>query len=261
MEALFIKIGGSFITHKSKPVSVNYSALDSLTSILKTITLSRQDIILGNGGGSFAHHAVFKYGLGDRRELLVRCHQATRLLNRIIVDYLVANGLMVTSVQTSAIISYDPSSKEFRIYSEPLETILNNRIIPVVYGECIPTQGDPMIISTERVFELIARRIRPKRVILLTDVKGVYTCDPRICHNPVLIKEITPANLDRVLDILKEHEKSDATGGIYSKVLYMSRFASAFNTEVLILSGFDVDAVIEASRGGYPEHSTLITYK
>ncbi|MEM0002159.1 MAG: isopentenyl phosphate kinase [Desulfurococcaceae archaeon] len=260
MKYIYVKAGGSFITVKSKPIKINYEALESLRRIISESKDGEIGLILGNGGGSFAHYTVSKYINTGDETLLVKCHEATRILNRIIVDYLVESNIYATSVQTSAIIQYDHKTGEFAVFYKPVEVLLSKGIIPVVYGECIPTSGKTIVISTEKVFELLAKHIKPHRIILLTDVNGVYTCDPKNCSNATLIDKITPQNINEVLMMLKEHEKSDVTGGIYSKVLSTSRLSFELKTEVFILSGFDVASAVEAIRGGYPRNATLITY-
>ena len=262
MNTVFVKIGGSFITYKEKPVSLNYNALHALKTIFQR-ALRREDlaIVAGNGGGSFAHYVVFKYINAHNVLLLAKCHEATRTLNRIIVDYLVENGISATSVQTSAIIHYDENKGEFEVFYKPIETLLENSIIPVVYGECLPARNKPLIVSTEKVFELLAKHVRPSRIVLLTDVGGIYTCNPRECTNAELIREITPGNVDEVLKLLKGHEKADATGGVYGKVKSMSELSKTLKVEVMIVSGFDVESAVLAILGGYPERSTLIALK
>jgi len=260
LKYIYLKAGGSFITVKDKPVTINYEALRSLREIIHRVNDEEIGIILGNGGGSFAHYTVLKHNLADDKTLLVKCHEATRALNRLIVDYLVENGIHATSLQTSAIIHYDPATEEFTVFYRPLETLLSNKIIPAIYGECIPTRGKPIVVSTEKVFELLAKYIKPQRIVLLTDVSGVYTCDPKKCTEATLINKITPRNIDEVLSLLREHEKSDVTGGIYSKILSTSRLSFELGTEVFVLSGFDVDSAVEAIKGGYPKNATLITY-
>ncbi len=256
---IYVKIGGSFITNKDNPVSLNYKALKSLYEVLNRINSLK--IIMGNGGGSFAHYTVLKHRESGGRELLVKCHEATRSLNRIIVDYLVNKGLPVTSVQTSAIVYYDEEKKDFDVFYKPVEILVETGIIPVLYGECIPTKSKPIVLSTERVFELLSRYLKPERMILLTDVPGVYNCNPKTCRNPELIHKITPGNLEDVLKLLRENEKADATGGIYGKVLSMSKLAVELKIDVVVVSGFDVESVIEAIRGGIPRNSTLITHR
>lgn len=259
MKTVFLKIGGSFITFKDKPVTLNHTALYSLVDILHRVLRDRISILAGNGGGSFAHYVVGKYMSTYSNLLLVKCHESTRLLNRIIVDYLVENKIPATSIQTSAFVYYDEEREYFEVFYKPIQILLENGVIPVVYGECIATRRGPLVISTEKVFELIAKYVKPERIVLLTDVDGIYTCNPKRCENPVLIERISSSNLDQVLGELKKYEKADITGSVYGKVLSMSNLARSLGIEIVILSGFNVKSVLDAIHGGYPSRATLIT--
>lgn len=256
MNIVFVKVGGSFITYKDKPVKVNLRALSSLVKIIREV---KEDVslILGNGGGSFAHYAVLKYRNKHPSNLLAKCHQATRSLNRILVDYLVESGVWATSIQPSSIIYVSRSG--FEAYIKPIEVLLENKIIPVVYGECVLSEIGVVVLSTEKIFELLAKYIKPSRIVLLTDVSGIFTCNPKICSAAELINRITPENINSVLEILKNTSTIDATGGVYSKVLSMSTFSFKTGVDVIITSGFDIESAILAIRGHVPKRATIIS--
>jgi len=255
-ELVLVKAGGSFITYKDKVFSVNYLALENLSKILLS-TMNRYRIILGNGGGSFAHPVVKMFQKSDPKMLIVQCQKATRLLNKIIVDYLVDRGVPATSMQTSAFIYRKHNAVE--AFIEPLITALSHGIIPVVYGECIFDEEKCYdILSTEKVFESIASKTTVTRIVLLTDVDGVYTCNPKECSNPELIPRITKRNIDEVLGILKAESGRDVTGSIYSKVKSMSIFSEKYGVRIYIVSGFNIADSIKAVRGEEKVYGTII---
>lgn len=259
MELVYVKLGGSLLTDKARPVSLNYSALESAACIIKKSIEAGVKLVLGNGGGSFAHHVVLKHRDKDFRDLLVLCQRSTRLLNRIVVDYLVENGIRATSVQTSSVVYYNEIAQELKVFSNSIKKLVENDIVPVVYGECIPKPGGLIIVSTEHVFRLLAREIRPSRIVLLTDVDGVYTCDPKKCSNPVLVRRITRENLNDVLLLLKSSSGGDATGGMYEKVRTASDLAFELGTKVVITSGLNEESALQAILGRDPEKATIIT--
>lgn len=252
---VLVKAGGSFLTVKNKPVTIRADAFDSLVAILKGV-IGKVNIILGNGGGSFAHYAVSAYKGRSPAELLTKCHQATRSLNRLVVDYLVQNGLHASSLQTSAILSFVDGKVE--VFDKPIIEMIRVGVIPVVYGECIPYDGGIRIVSTEEALRAIARVLRPSRVVLLTDVDGVYTCDPKSCPDARLLEEINSSNLNEVLEGLKGYAGADQTGGIYGKVRSMAEFSRELGVDVYITSGFDIESSIDAILGRRPRKGTRI---
>ena len=55
-----IKLGGSTVTLKNKPLSANLPVIMELGKIIKQITTP---LIIVHGGGSFGHHFASKWGL------------------------------------------------------------------------------------------------------------------------------------------------------------------------------------------------------
>lgn len=139
-----------------------------------------------------------------------------------------------------------------------VKQFLANDIVPVVYGECIIGAGNVIVVSTERIFELLAREISPRRIVLLTDVNGVYTCDPKKCKDASLIKRITRDTFEEVLLLLKQGAMDDATGSMFGKVQVAGKLAFELGVEVVITSGLNTKSALEAITGGYPEEATLI---
>ena len=59
---LVIKLGGSVITFKEKPLSPNYQAIDKMANIIKELKKPYK-IIIVHGGGSFGHYWSVKYDM------------------------------------------------------------------------------------------------------------------------------------------------------------------------------------------------------
>ena len=86
-EVVLIKLGGSVITHKEKPMSVNNISIDR---ILKALASVKVPIILINGGGSFGHYWSTKYNMHSKPEKyssegIAIVHESMISLNHIIV--------------------------------------------------------------------------------------------------------------------------------------------------------------------------------
>jgi isopentenyl phosphate kinase len=255
---VYLKAGGSFLTNKEKPFSLNFRALSSLAKILKDVP-AELPLVLGNGGGSFAHTVVKamrdKYGA---RPLLVRCQSTTRWLNKLVVDYLVLEGVDATSIQTSAIITGGPGG--FVVNHLPVVMSIKRGIRPVVYGECVFTEDGYSVLSTEAVFSLLAERIRPSLFVFLMDVEGVYTCDPKKCEEPELIPRIDSSNAGRVLKSLGARSATDATGGISGKVRSAIELSAKFGVPVVLMSGFNTDDAVKALTGQLEDVRGTVVY-
>jgi isopentenyl phosphate kinase len=253
---VYVKLGGSFITYKDRPYSINYEALDRVVEILGRV-IGRGKLILGNGGGSFAHYTVLKYRDSDPADTLVFCQNSTRRLNSILVDHLVRHGFRVASIQTSTVLFEDGDRYVFN--PRPVSLALGANIVPILYGECIfSTRSVYRVVSTEEVFRVMTSYFKPQRIVLLTDVNGVYSCDPRRCGEPVLFETINRDNIDKILKALKRSTGLDATGGIYGKVRTMADLSRELGVKIYITSGFDIDSSIKAILGEGDINGTII---
>ena len=63
IDVILVKLGGSLITFKDKPLKANFKVIDSLTKIFKQTSIP---MIIVHGGGSFGHYYANKYGLSDK---------------------------------------------------------------------------------------------------------------------------------------------------------------------------------------------------
>jgi isopentenyl phosphate kinase len=138
-----------------------------------------------------------------------------RRLNSLVIETLVAAGLPIFAVQ--------PSSSARCIDGElitlemaPIRVALEHGLVPLIYGDvALDTQRGGTIISTETIFQYLAERLHPERLLLIGDVEGVFDADGGI------IPRITPANLDEVSAALGGSQGTDVTGGMASKVRQM----------------------------------------
>src|SRR3989344_1093977 len=98
---VFLKLGGSLITDKTKPMTANLEVIRTLARQIAAAIHedSNLQLVIGNGAGSFAHYAVITHhmqnGLStpDKNIGYARVQQAAAQLNRIVVDALLEAGL------------------------------------------------------------------------------------------------------------------------------------------------------------------------
>src|SRR3954462_10801789 len=109
------------------------------------------------------------------------------------------------------------------------------------------------IISTETVFFYLAEVLRPSRIMLLGEVKGVYDGEGKI------IEHITPHNLTSITAALGGSHGTDVTGGMASKVRQMVMLAEQLpGLEVRIFGGTQQGQLATALTG-LTAPGTLIT--
>ncbi|KPJ57227.1 hypothetical protein AMJ49_01285 [Parcubacteria bacterium DG_74_2] len=235
---IFIKLGGSLITEES-PYTLNLSKIREVSSEIHRLRQKMKfNLLIGNGAGSFAHVSAKKFrtaeGYVDRKSL--RGHSIVQddasRLNRIVVKELIRAGENAISVQPSAAaLSINGKIKLF--YLEPIKNYLKNNLVPVVFGDVVfDLEKGCAILSTEKIFCYLAKRLKPDKIILMSGVEGVYVYD----FGKRIIPEINKKNFTEIRQFLKETDKIDVTGGMEHKVIQAIEM-SKNGIEVNIIGG------------------------
>lgn len=222
MELIILKIGGSVITYKErKKPQVN---LNNLREIINQIVGIKKKFILIHGVGSFGHQIVKRTGI-DRglknKKDLISFAETQRLqnkLNCIITQELIKKGLPAFPFQASA----GAVMKNGRLVKMDLSVIkglLKLNIIPVLYGvPAYDTKQGCSILSGDQIAPYLAKNLRARKIIMASDVDGVFTADPKKDKNAKQIKEINKKNFNKIKKKLGGSLFADVTGGMLGKV-------------------------------------------
>ena len=248
---VFLKLGGSLITDKTRLETARLDVLDQLAGELQAARAMAPHlhILLGHGSGSFGHAAAARHG--TRRGVsgaagwlgFTEVADAAARLNRIVVERLLAAGVPVWSIQPSA----SARCEDGRLadwQTGAIELALARGLTPLVYGDTVlDSVRGGTIASTEELFAWLTPRLNPVRIVLAGIVDGVYDSDPLANPSAAPIPMITPATLPDIAARLGGSHGVDVTGGMLSKVSEMCRLVAAHpQTEVRLVSGLRTDA-------------------
>lgn len=258
MNLVFLKLGGSLITDKTRPYTVRADKLDSLAVEIASSLMGDADLhlVLGHGSGSFGHAAASRHAtrLGVSspegwRGFAEVWYQASAL-NRLVVEAMHRVDLPVVSLSPAAsviaqagkVISWDPYQ---------IRAALANGLIPLVQGDVIfDVSRGGTILSTEDLFAHLANLLSPQRILLAGLETGVWADFPAREH---LFKEITPGNLSSLSSVLGPTAGIDVTGGMHSKVSEMLALVEEIpGLDILIFSGEQPGNLQRALRGENP---------
>jgi isopentenyl phosphate kinase len=249
---VFVKWGGSIITDKSAVKKPRIDVIRRLGEELRT-ALPEYNILLGHGSGSFGHWAAKSAeSLKDKnpKQYAAYVHSVAAELNHIVVSELVNLGIPAFHVPPSAII-FSKDDYPTRLCTGALREMLRNGYLPVTYGDAVPdgVRGGT-IFSTERVFYTLNPILKPKRIVLISDVNGVYTADPHDDPNAKIIPEITPKNFEEIRDALGGSKTVDVTGGMLAKVETMlATVRTSPWLESVVITSAEPGSMLRAIRG------------
>jgi isopentenyl phosphate kinase len=225
VDAVFLKLGGSLITDKTRASTARVDMIARLAHETRQALDAAPNLrlLIGHGSGSFGHWAARPYGtrqgvhdsVGWRGYTQVAASAAR--LNRIVTDAFLEAKVPVLSIQPSASARcYDYRLKHLNTY--PIHTALTQGLVPMIYGDvALDDVHGGTIISTEDIFVFLADddMLCPARVLLLGDVPGVIGPDGTV------IPHISPEDTTALRDSLAGSTGVDVTGGMADKVARM----------------------------------------
>jgi len=240
---IFLKLGGSLITDKTKVEHAHTRRLQRLAREIKSALDARPDLqlVLGHGSGSFGHVAAKKHGtrdgVNDRSGWLgyAEVAAAAARLNQIVTDIFVAEGVPVVSLPPSASARCEDGALTY-LDTFAVRTLLENQLVPLVHGDvALDNVRGATIVSTEDVFIYLAREFQPTHILLVGEVAGVFE---NADMTGAIIPAITPSNVAQYEAALGGSHGTDVTGGMLAKVQQMLNVVQLYPTiEARIFSG------------------------
>jgi len=258
MTLIFLKLGGSLITDKTRSYTPRPEKLDLLAAEIALVLKENTDLrlVLGHGSGSFGHAAASSYqtrlgvsGPAGWHGFAEVWYQASAL-NRLVLESLHRAGLpAVTLSPAASIIAHDGKVATWNQY--PIQAALSNGLLPVIHGDVAFDEiRGGTILSTEDLFANLARQLYPQRILLAGLEAGVWADFP--VHER-LLAEITPRTFAQYASGLGAAAGADVTGGMFSKVTGMLSLAEKIpDLEILIFSGEHPGNLTRALRGENP---------
>ncbi|MAH21259.1 MAG: gamma-glutamyl kinase [Thaumarchaeota archaeon] len=248
-----VKLGGSLITDKNSPMTLDASGLVSAASALANLG---GDLIVIHGGGSFGHHVASKYGLSSQpsKKLQIvgvfKTRDAMQQLNIEVLTRLEQQGIHTYSFPPIALMDgRKPSTGNIAL----LKQIVKAGLTPVTYGDVLPSPRGFYILSGDGIVQMITRELRPRRIVFALDVDGIYPNPKAISPNSRPIPVINARNAPQ---IGTSKVTSDVTGGILAKLRVGLTIAKE-GTDVIFASGRKPEVLLKALKGDV-EQGTII---
>lgn len=222
MRLIFLKLGGSAITDKTREATTRLDVIRNAARAIANVCAQKPDfkILLGHGSGSFGHFAAQESGFGqpDNWRAYAETGAAAARLNRIVTDILLEENIPVVSIQPSA----SARCRDGELQSlevAPVRAALDHNLIPLLYGDVALDDIRGMtIVSTDALFAYLAALLHPTRIIYATAVNGIYTADPALNPDARLLSAITPGNFPAIRFGVGAAQGVDVTGGMLDKL-------------------------------------------
>ncbi|MDN5845762.1 MAG: isopentenyl phosphate kinase family protein [Candidatus Nitrosocosmicus sp.] len=245
-----IKLGGSVVTFKEKPLTPNYGGIDKILEVLSEIKKNFKVIIV-HGGGSFGHYWSVKYDMHTKpypySDLGVSVvHESMIKLNQIIINKLIESNLKPYSIQPSTFV-FNGVADPVRIHNI-LDMTIGNDLIPVTFGDVIHTsENNFSILSGDTIMSMLCKELHPKFSIFTTNVDGLYNdIGKGEIVREIRVDRTDISNIFLEDDIKKEHFVSsfDVTGGMKRKITESTQIAKS-GTPAYLINGFHPERILD----------------
>ena len=252
VKPIILKLGGSVITHKEKPLTPNREAINRLAHEVSRANTLR--LVIVHGGGSFGHPIAKRYrineGLKKSSQIMgfSKTHQAMTKLNKIVIDALITNNIPAVEVQPSSFV-ITKSERIETIDNKVVEKLLETGFVPVLYGDVVLDYDKGFaVLSGDQLVSSLATQLAAERIIIGVDVDGLYTSDPKKDKTAKLVRHINLQELGKMQLGVREATVTDVTGGMLGKISELTPPVEA-GISVLIVNALKPDNVYKALKG------------
>lgn len=241
MSLTILKLGGSVITDKDRPDTLDGRTLDYVADAVGDARTD--DLVLVHGAGSFGHHHANQHGVSKTIGshdvgAVIDIHGAMETLDQFVLARLHGRDVPAVPVHPFSVASRD-SNAELSLPVRHIATMLGEGFVPVLYGDVVVHEGKGVtIVSGDELVTSVARQLDADRVGFCSTVPGVLD------ENDAVIPEIT--SYEAVADVLGESESTDVTGGMAGKV----RALLALGAPAFIFGPDDVAAFLSGENPG-----------
>ena len=235
---ILIKLGGSIITNKEKPLSARRKTIDN---ILNQINRIREPKILVHGGGSYGHYWSVKYDMHTKPAKYDM--RGVSIVKNSMIDL---NKIILNSAVKNRINAYCLPPTDFMNGNKPIKNkiltineIAKSGLTPVTYGDALWFgKKKSYILSGDVIMSMIGKILKPRLSIFVLDVDGVYsnTKSKKLIRDFKKEKPIISKN------------KIDVTGGMTRKITEATNMSKS-GLKVFFVNGNKPKRILDAVSG------------
>lgn len=214
LKKIVIKVGSSSITHKNG--GVNIEKIEELAKEIVNLENKGIRVILVSSGAIAA--GANRLRLDRPRDTVGK--QATAAVGQLSLmntylrsfaeyGYMVGQVLLTRMVETDQVM--------YENTTNTLNALLDKGVIPIVNENDTISTFEINFGDNDTLSAVVAKLVGADMLILLSDIDGLYTDDPRKNSEAKLLKEVSEID-ERLRSMAKDTETSVGTGGMATKI-------------------------------------------
>lgn len=240
-----IKIGSRIIA--SRGTGLNKSRIEQLAKEIALLKDNGTEIVLVSSGAILAGMA--KLGLKERPKSM-SLKQAAAAAGQSQLMWLYEKTFKIHKIPVAQILLTGDDladRKRFLNSRNTFFTLFDHHVIPIVNENDTVSFDEIKFGDNDHLSALVTNLIDAQLLVILTDVDGLFTADPRIHPDAKLLTEVN--------EISEEIERNalgsgtiEGTGGMRSKI-EAARKVAAYGVQTLLLNG-TVPGILTQAFGG-----------
>lgn len=245
-QRIVIKVGSSTITY---PVNgtINYSKLEKLVRIIADIhNMGKEVVLVSSGAIAVGRHVM---GLSEKPKTL-SCKQACAAIGqaalmtvykKLFSEYgQVCAQILLTKYTFMRDDSYNNACNT-------LNELLAMGVIPIVNENDTVSTAEIEIGDNDSLSAYVSSMINGDLLILLSDIDGLYTDDPRKNKDASFISVVRELN-DEIFNMGKGAGSNLGTGGMHTKI-HAALMATKTGADMVIINGDDIENIRAVMNG------------
>ncbi len=244
-----IKIGSNLLTDKAG--RINQRRIHSFAREISELSEKSFEIVMVSSGAIAS--GLRKLGLKTKPKE-IRKKQATAAVGQPLLMWMYEQYFLKYKKHIAQILlTRDDLSNRIRYINakNTILTLLEMGVIPIINENDTVATDEIKFGDNDQLAALVSGLIEANQLIILSDVEGLYTSDPKKDPEAKIIKHVKDFSKE-LEDIAKPTSTGYGTGGMYSKVIAAKK-ATSFGIPVHIVSGRkygNIKAVLEGKDRG-----------
>jgi glutamate 5-kinase len=246
---IVIKVGSGVLTENH---TIAKERMLNLVTLIARLNKTYEVILVSSGAVASGYTALKL----DRKE-----HISKKVLASLGQPILMSNykkKFDIFNLDTAQILLTEEdfdSRKRTAIFTEIIETLLANNIIPIVNENDISTTSEQVFGDNDQLSAHVAHYMDSELLVVLSDIDGYYDKNPKEHEDAKLLKSVTHIPAEA---LCADHtpNNSFATGGIVTKLI-AADFLMKRGRKMFLCNGYNLKAVESYLLSGVHEGGTL----
>ena len=245
-QRIVVKIGSSSLTHMETR-KINLEKMERLVRVLTDLLNGGREVVLVTSGAVAAGRKTLQIaGRPEEKSVKQACAAVGQarlmmLYQKLFAEYnQVTAQILLTKYTMINAISRENAVNTFR-------ELAKMKVIPIVNENDTVSTDEIEFGDNDTLSALVAALIKADFLILLSDIDGLYTDDPRKNKEAGLVTFV-PAVTKEILAMGKGAGTSVGTGGMSSKIT-AAKIAVGCGADMVIANGEDIGNIRKIMEG------------